>query len=83
MRYKIRLGYNFSKEGKKLGNAFIDGLIAGLIEMFPELESEAENVRDALARIWGEQPVTPGVAPGEAAAPASIKPTFGQAVAWN
>lgn len=49
-----------STEGHWIGNEFVNGIINGIVELFPELEAEAEKMRDALAKIWQEQPETPG-----------------------
>ena len=48
-----------SDETTTMGHMLIEGLIKGLIEMFPELEAEAEKMRDALAKIWSDIPATP------------------------
>lgn len=67
-----------SEEGHWIGNEFVNGIINGLIEMFPELKAEAEKMRDALAKIWTEQPASPSGEGGGGTPPVPAKLTFGQ-----
>jgi len=67
-----------SKEGHWIGNEFVNGIINGLVEMFPELKAEAEKMRDALAKIWTEQPATPPTGGGGGGTASPVKLTFGQ-----
>ena len=67
-----------STEFAEIGNFLIEGLINGLVEMFPELKAEAEKMRDALAKIWTEQPATPPAGGDGDDAASPVKLTFGQ-----
>lgn len=63
-----------SDETTTMGHMLVQGLVNGLVEMFPELESEAEKMRDALAKIWSDIPATPGTGgSGGTSTPASGK----------
>jgi predicted nucleic acid-binding Zn-ribbon protein len=55
-----------SEETTEMGRMLMQGLIDGLIELFPELESEAEDMVKALEKIWAEgeyKPPVPASAP--------------------
>jgi len=44
-----------------IGNELVNGLINGMLELFPELEAEAEKMRDALEKIWADGEYKPPV----------------------
>ncbi|MEA5031989.1 MAG: hypothetical protein VB025_07545 [Sphaerochaeta sp.] len=48
-----------SDETTEMGHMLVQGLVNGLVGMFPELKAEAEKMRDALEKIWADPKAAP------------------------